>query len=539
MSSSSTDAPSTSLDRPRHRYVSLVALLALIATMLVAMEAIGSDSAEASHFRSTQLTWEVTEVDPDGPVTVEFTSTVGARQGFGPFGDPDVGDIIQPGSSFVMGDGQSVSNVDHEVLVHDVANDWILAEGTFTHTYQERGEYTAHWEQCCRLQLSNGHVNNSNLRNRIETFLDLSGDPGDPVPTTSSPVSLISPIVDCPVDDVCNFSVPAVDADGASLAWRFAEGSESTRASDAGDWDQPGPPHADNAATVGSAGAYSWDTTGAQLAAEGTPTYYSTSVVIEKRVGGDLVATTGVDFFIRLGDPDGNQAPVFIDPTPADGTVFRVVPGTEVVIAVAAEDPDVDDTVTLGVLGAPPGSTFDSAADNPAAGTFTWTPEDPGSRLVTFVAQDDLGLGAVPRSVTIVAEEVVELTLAPETASLQVDETHTITATASNAAGDPIAQAQVTFDIVSGPHETTSHTATTDQDGNATFSYEGQSVGTDTIAATYSPAEGDTVTSNEVNVEWSEVLADVDEAEEDEEVEELEDEAEPATPVEAEPDFTG
>ena len=523
-----TRTPASVTSAPLSRHQRLLALLITVALAAATFAVVSATPAEASHFRSTQLTWEVMEVHPDGSVDVEFTSTVAARRSF--YGSPTVGDTIQPVHDFEMGDGNTINGGDHTVTLVDEANDWVQAERSFEYTYSERGEYTAFWEQCCRLRESDGHINNDNLQNRIETFLDLSGDPDDPVPATSSPVSLISPLVDCSIDDTCEFTVPAVDAQGFGLNWRFATGEEATISGSADDWHQPGDPHADNDATIdASNGRYLWDTTGATLAPGDTPTYYSTQVVIEKLDNnGTIVATTAVDFFIRMGD-DENHPPEFVDPTPADGSTFRVVLGSEISFDVAAEDPDEDDTVTLGLLGAPADADFDSEPDNPATGTFSWTPTEVGSSLLTLTARDDIGLGAVPRSLTLIAALVTDLDLAPENATSNIDELHTVTATATTDAGDPIAQALVSFEVTDGPHAGTTHEATTDENGEVEFSYEGTEVGSDTIVATHTSRDGDEVSSNESTVEWTEEVEEVEEVEE----------AEPAEPVEEEPDYTG
>ena len=55
-----------------------------------------------------------------------------------------------------------------------------------------------------------------------------------------------------------------------------------------------------------------------------------------------------VDFFIRL-DRSANAAPVFVNPTPADGTVFNTTVGSNVSFNVQATDADAGDTVTPGM----------------------------------------------------------------------------------------------------------------------------------------------------------------------------------------------
>jgi trimeric autotransporter adhesin len=168
---------------------------------------------------------------------------------------------------------------------------------------------------------------------------------------------------------------------------------------------------------------------------------------------------------------------------------------------------------------------------------------------VTATGVDGGGEGSVTqcRIVTIaVPDPLAEgLHLAPETAGAAVGNEHSVTATLVDSEGDPVADAEIAFEVTDGPHVGTNGTATTDEDGRATFAYEGDEVGTDSIVATHTPEEGDDVTSNTVTVDWTQVLAEAveaddadDETEEVDDVEEIE-EADAADAVEAQPDFTG
>ena len=122
---------------------------------------------------------------------------------------------------------------------------------------------------------------------------------------------------------------------------------------------------------------------------------------MENVVDGVVVTKTPVDFFIRLGSGSTNQQPVFVAPTPADGSVITGNVGALLSFGVAATDPDTGDTVTLGMLGQPAGSSFSPTAGNPASGTFSWTPTTPGDYLITLDATDQQGLGAVPRGIIL------------------------------------------------------------------------------------------------------------------------------------------
>lgn len=335
----------------------------------------------ASHFRSAQLTWTQT-----ARTTAEFRSTVSQRGATG----------------VKVGDQRCLANVDfgddynecpmYTIVFVDQTNDYIIGEAVFTHTYEGVGPYTAAVDSCCRLQAPM-HINNTDGGFRAETIVNFAA-------TSASPVSSISPIVDCLKNAVCRFTVPAFDPDKQGLRFRLATSEEATNS---GTFTQPGPPDAPNAATIDPAtGAYSWNTAGATLAPAGYDTFYSTQVIVENVVNGIVISKTAVDFFIRLADTAStNQPPVFIAPTPDDGTVYNVKIGSPFSFNVAASDPDPRDVVTLSMLGKPSDATYATTPGNPASGTFSWTPTALGTVLLTLTAQDRQGFGATQRSVTI------------------------------------------------------------------------------------------------------------------------------------------
>jgi uncharacterized repeat protein (TIGR01451 family) len=341
----------------------------------------------ASHFRSTQLNW--TRL---GPTTAEFELTTSAELTFFP-GLPRIGDSIKP--IFVsLGDAFPFpSRVEPELTVVfvDVANNYLIAEGSFRHTYAGTGPYTAAAEDCCRLK-AESHINNPEGGIRVESLVNLAA-------ATGSAVSSIQPIVDCPRNGICSFVVPAVAPNGGTLRYRMSNPTEA--ADPMRGFVQPGPPYAPNSATIDpTTGLYRWDTNGATVNAAGD-TLYSTQVAIETVVGSTVVAKTAVDFFIRLNPAAVNQPPAFLAGTPADGATVNMLRGQTLIFEAAANDPNLSDLVTLTILGLPPSAAFTTTPANPAHGTFTWTPTTAGSTILTLGARDQTGLGATPRSLTI------------------------------------------------------------------------------------------------------------------------------------------
>lgn len=378
--------------------MSLRHLATLVVAVATAVVILGTASiASATHYRANQLNWHQATGN-----TVEFDYT-GSWRCSAFFSSPcsaSVGDTFSP-DTLNFGDG-AVAGSTMTVTAVDVTNDVVSGEAHVTHTYASAGPWTAFVENCCRLSASGGHINNPDGGVRFETIVNLAA-------TSASPVSLVSPIVDCPINALCSFTVPAADADGQGLSWRFATAAEA--AGSFGAFNQP------TGATISATtGLYQWNTTGAVLAPAGLDTFYSTQVIVENVVGGVVVSKTPVDFFIRLGTSSTNQQPVFVPPTPADGSVITGNVGAPLSFDVAASDPDAGDTVTLAMLGQPAGSSFSPTAGNPATGTFSWTPTAPGDYLVTLLATDQHGLGAVPRGLILRIG-----TVTPPPASITVD----------------------------------------------------------------------------------------------------------------------
>lgn len=100
----------------------------------------------------------------------------------------------------------------------------------------------------------------------------------------------------------------------------------------------------------------------------------------------------------------------------------------------------------------------------------------------------------------IVGEGII---LSPSNATVYQNTQHTITANLQDDSGDPLADEDVTFTVISGPHNGTTLTNATDSNGQTTFSYTGTSGGLDTVKATFVSDSDEIITSNLVNVGWT------------------------------------
>jgi hypothetical protein len=376
----------------------------------------GVDLAEATHFRYAHITWQ-----PLGANTAEFriqgawrrsatpshdecvnpaTGTVIACTGAG--GLAGIGDVIREDigdTVFFPGDGTTIS-VDDDWLYYlvtsiDPPNNWLFGEAldpeslpavdtTITHTYPSPGPWTARIDSCCRISPTvapNRHINNPDRDYKIETRVDLT------LAGNRSPVSSLPPIVLCPQNGLCQFQVPASDADGDPVRFRLSTAAE---AAGNGIFTQPGPPNAPNAASISTSGLYTWNTVGATLGAPTQNTLYSTQVSIEDLDGSTPKSRVAVDFFIQLV-PDVDDPPAFTQPQ--CGTTSSIPNGATISFPVQASDPDAGDVVTLNVAGLPAGATMTPplpTSGNPVSSTFDWTPNiaQGGTFVITFSATD-------------------------------------------------------------------------------------------------------------------------------------------------------
>jgi len=396
---------------------------------LVALAAGAWQPAAASHFRYAHISWVQT-----GPTSVAFTVQAAFRRSSTPTFDEcvnpatgaviactgagglaAVGNVVREDigdTRLNFGDGTEayVSNPSNPgehylyflVTSIDPTNNWLLgaaldpatlsaADTAINHTYANAGPWTARIDTCCRIAAAdspNAHINNPDGGYRIESRVDLSA-------ANDSPVSSFPPIVTCPQNGTCQFQILANDPDGDPIRFRLSTAAE---AAGDGNFKQPGPTSAPNAANVSASGLYTWNTTGATLASGGLNTLYSTQVSIEDLNASNAVKSkVALDFFIQLV-PQVNHAPTFSQPT--CGSTLSVNTGSQLQFTIAASDQDAGDTVTLNASGVPGGASLAPSlptAGNPVSSQLTWTPAlgDAGSHVVTFSATDQASQQAI------------------------------------------------------------------------------------------------------------------------------------------------
>jgi hypothetical protein len=164
---------------------------------------------------------------------------------------------------------------------------------------------------------------------------------------------------------------------------------------------------------------------------------------------------------------------------------------------------EVNFTVTDG-----PHTTTSGSGTTDPSGQATFTYEGTARGTDTIVASmdtnndgtDDLFSNPVKKTWRVPPE----LNLRPLTDINQVGEEHTVIATLTDDT-EPVEGVDIFFEVTDGPHAGTSGSDTTDSNGEASFTYEGLDIGTDTIIAS-ADIDGDTVAdlfSNPVTKEWT------------------------------------
>jgi len=375
-------------------------LIPIMTVMIFGVSAAMMQDAEASHFRFGHLNWVATgtgfEVVFDGDMAWRTSSgwsckavgdvTVPCSDGSG---NPGIGDSFST-TDVEFGDGSDDVDTCITVEAKDIPNDWIFGAivscdtlQSIKHTYPGPGPFTAFFESCCRI---NSLVNDPDSF-RVESIVNFVGG------NTQSPVSVIVPIVGCPVNALCQFIIPAADGDGDSLSYRQSTSAESTEMGEFDVFDQ-------SHYTINSgSGLFSFDTAGTT-----SGDLYAQQVTIEETQN-PLIGKVVVDFIIEIGVA-GNPPPAFIPPTPASGTNFEVIVNNEITFDVKCEDPD-SETVTIMGLSLPPGSSFTPSAPSgdPAMGTFSWTPTQAGDAAMIYTCRDSGLASAPPLAISITVTE--------------------------------------------------------------------------------------------------------------------------------------
>ncbi|HNP22572.1 MAG TPA: T9SS type A sorting domain-containing protein [Panacibacter sp.] len=341
-------------------------------------------SVWASHFRYGNVQWQNTDGN-----TVVFKIQQAWRWSY--FGNPGIGTVVDIVAGdgdvpFDFGDGE-LQNIQITVTSINAAEDWFFGEITMTHTYAAPGNYTASFIGCCRISTLQ---NNADEYFHVQTLVSVGKG-------QKSTVSTVSPIIDLQVEKpTASFTIPAIDPDGGTLIFRFANADEAAGADNS--YVLP-----DGLSINSTTGLVTFSTMGKTVG-----DLYTAQVMINNGK-----TEIGVDFLIRIVEAQTGTPPYFVyPPTPANNETFTISVGDHLTFDVKAQDDDNGSTVTLTGVGLPPGSTTNPelpATGQPINSTFDWTPgfADAGTYILTFKATDNDGSSALT-SVNIVVNAVCD-----------------------------------------------------------------------------------------------------------------------------------
>jgi hypothetical protein len=223
-------------------------LLKIITALAASWALLGATAevANASHFRYGHYFWQPLSgtdieftlqnafkrdsyscIDPASQAAIACTATDSL---------PGVGDVILENvgnTMFSPGDGSAaigspLGPLEYLVTAIDPAENFLFGlavdpaslptvDTTIAHTYPSSGDFLAFTQSCCRI---GALINNSNGDYRVETLVNVNSG-------NSSPVSALPPIVVCPINGLCSFTVPGSDPDGDPLHFRLSTDTEA------------------------------------------------------------------------------------------------------------------------------------------------------------------------------------------------------------------------------------------------------------------------------------------------------------------------
>ena len=326
-------------------------------------------NVEASHYRYGSISWSRPD---DASRVVTFKITTAWRISYFVSGPTTVGSVVDPAIGlFAFGDG-STTNVTFVVTSRNVADDWLVAERTVTHTYPAAAgnDLTASFSSNARF---NGPALQNNNNGSFRSIAQVKLVTGN----TGSPVSTLPAIINLAVgQSAATFNVPATDPDAQSITYTLASPSQTLGTNPSG------------LSINSSTGVATFNTVG-----KAVNQLWNGAFALTDASG----SITLVDFLIKI--VAANTPPIFdYSITPADNFVYSINPGQTLTFSVKALDVDAGSTVTLTAVGQPTGVSFSPALpagpSNPVTVGFSFTPTAAqlGIYVITFVAERNGGV---------------------------------------------------------------------------------------------------------------------------------------------------
>lgn len=352
--------------------------------LLSAMVMCVSMTVEASHYRYGNISWE--RVAGGSGYRVQFKGSIAWRKSYTyQWSNATVGSVVSAGIYFRTHSPSSGTGLSPQMTVTSIntSEDWMYGEFTWTYDYGGPGNFQPGWYSNARIGTL---VNNANRPFINRSSLSMTAPYGSGNVNTASPVTSVSPIVNMSTGlNPATIVIPTIDPDGDAVTYRLANPGEAGSL-------VSNPANVSIDPATGVLSFVTTSTSPGQL--------YNIIVVAEDGRGG----STMIDFIVRIVGQ--STPPVFVSPTPANGTSYQIQPGQTLNFTVKAIDNDQGDNVTLNAVGVPPGATMTpglpTTGVQQSQSSFSWTPTNSnlGTSVLNFTATDATGV-QVSTSVSI------------------------------------------------------------------------------------------------------------------------------------------
>ena len=374
----------------------------------------------ASHYRFGTITWKM--IGTDG--NVEFRIQLAYRRSFRSSWGGEIGDSVQSSGTWNLGDGYWKYSPTMLITAFSEAKDWVFLEGAYTHTYSDTSRtYYPEFQSCCRIGSLLNNANDNYISRTMVTF--------PPGRTNESPVSSGLPIVHVQQGSQGRFTVPVSDTDNDPVTCVVSDpvntlGSRNSNAYPT--W-----------LSVDNDGVVRYDTTYAQVG------YWNYAVQFS-----DGMSYINIDFIIEVterqsfcacpeaattncGSSDDcsacggtttcavNMAPIFLPPSPLEGSTVTVSQGHTLTASFLAQDPNSIDQVTIKMASAPSGTTIGTNVVNGSISTtdVVWTApitttEGYATHVICLWAEDNHAMQSPQFCINVLVDPVTEVPEAPD-----------------------------------------------------------------------------------------------------------------------------
>jgi hypothetical protein len=166
--------------------------------------------------------------------------------------------------------------------------------------------------------------------------------------------------------------------------------------------------------------------------------------------------------------------------------------------------PVVNTDVTITVQSGPHGGTTTTVkTDSSGLAKLTYPGTGPGTDKINASFVDNFGMSKTSNTVEATWTLIEKIKLEPLTATSAIGTNHTVTATLEDGLARPLVGRSVSFVVNTGPNAGKTGTGITDGNGKASFTYTGNTVGTDVIGSSFVSSNAGAIQSNTAQKIWT------------------------------------